>query len=123
MSTKSRSRSRKALIAPVVTALMDVLAVVDWIDSLRADLAKATSAPNATRRAWGFKTFWASHAEAQKRLDAITAAGLSKRVAELRRQLDGLHYDATVAAFQLSQRRGGDVVSLAEARARRAATA
>jgi hypothetical protein len=86
-------------------------------------LVDAKTAPNATRRTWAFQNFWVSHGEAQKRLDAIAAPGLRARRAELQRQLDEVHFDATVAAFEMTQQRGGVVVDLAAARARRRATA
>ncbi|WP_438029022.1 hypothetical protein [Sorangium sp. So ce233] len=124
MSTKPRSRSRKAPLAPVITVLNDFNAVVGGIAELRATLGEATAAPNATRRVWAFQRLWRDHATTQARLGTITAPGLRTRRAELQRQLDAVHYEATVAAVRETQRaRGGDVVSLAEARARRAAGA
>lgn len=124
MPVSKKPRRKTQQVAPVITVLKDVLAITDAIAELRATLGEATSAPNATRRTWAFQKIWGEHATTQKRLDAITAPGLRARRAEFQRQLDAVHFDATVAAFEMSQQErksGGVVVSLDAARARRAA--
>jgi len=111
-------------LAAVITVLADVHAVEHGIAELRTTLGEAKAAPNAERRVWAFQKIWRHHATTQARLDGITAPGLRRRRAELQCQLDAVHLDAAAAALRESQRtRGGEVVDLAEARARRSGTA
>jgi hypothetical protein len=112
---------RKAQAAPVITALQDIHAATHLLAEVRAHLGQARAAPNARRRAYAMQMAWIYLAEAEKRIAAIAAPGLRRRVAELQRELDRLGLEVTVAAVELSRReRGGEVVSLAAARARRA---
>ncbi len=117
---KARPR-RKTQAAQVIADLQDLHAAVHLLADARARLGQARAAPNATRRAHAMRMVWICLAEAERRIAAITAPGLRRRTADLQRELDRVHLEATVTAVELSQReRGGDIVDLAAERARRA---
>ncbi|WP_438029085.1 hypothetical protein [Sorangium sp. So ce233] len=118
---KARPRGN-AQVAPIITALLDLHAAVHLLADVRVRLGQARAAPNATRRTHAMRMVWIGLGEAEKRIAALTAPGLRRHTAELQRELDRLHLEATVTAVTLSQReRAGDVVDFAAARARRAA--
>lgn len=120
------ARRRKVPLAPVISTLQDIHAIVHWIAELRSTLAEAMVVPNDLRREKSFQRFWMYHAEAQTKLDTIKSPGLARRVAELQQQLNAVLYDASRAAIRAGVIRVGQperravVVDFATAKARRA---
>ncbi|XXX79218.1 hypothetical protein WMF30_10630 [Sorangium sp. So ce134] len=112
---------RRAQPAQVIPALRDLHAAVHLLAEVRVHLGQARAAPNAWRRADAMRMVWIYLTEVEKRLAVLAVPGLRRRAAELRREADRLQLEATVTAVELSRReRGGEVVDLAAARARRA---
>ncbi|WP_437310010.1 hypothetical protein [Sorangium sp. So ce388] len=113
----------KAPLAPVISDLKVFYCARHMISDLQGRMERVRVAPVAELRAYELKAFWAAAAQTEKKLSSFTAPGLRGRVAGLQQQFDAVYLSASMAALAMSQERGCNVVSLAEARAQRVAAA